>query len=63
MKSDSIFLSGNTLKIAIMAGRIDVADLYATLTNDMLGFLEKFIWLCQRISNILLTQINRLKVI
>ncbi len=52
MRSDSIFVSGNTLKIAIMAGRIDVADMYVTLTNDMLGFLEKFIWLCQRISNI-----------
>ena len=49
MKSDSIFKSGDALKVAIIVGKIDVVELYATLVNDMLAFLDKFIWVCQKI--------------
>jgi hypothetical protein len=52
MKSETIFKSGNDLKVAILGGNIDVVDYYTTMVNDMLGFLEKFIDFCKQIGNL-----------
>ena len=43
MKSDIIFEKGNSLKVAILSGVIEIVNLYSDLVNAMLIFLEKLV--------------------